>query len=430
LGGVTPCYAYYVRGYVRFWDSRTQYVPNGGDTSGAHFTYEDIEYFDPDYSHNVFAEGVKIYVYAKRGSCRDKAIGCSETDDVLLGSTYSGSAGFYSVSGAVTGDVVYIYHKYCNRFGCIKDDDGNYLTKVSTNSTINGAHIWKDINLTCSSSNNNFCVDQNDVSDNYSQEEAFADILQSMNDVYKYLGDLSENGHTSSITVYYPNKPGETECTSGYGGYSYPPNTACVSSYKGNMLIAHEMGHILFYRLLFEPGDNDCTMGGCGSAAYGWTDYAANEKCVISEAWATFIAGVVYFDEDADVPYYSTSTHNFEGDTTAGNSGSRACVQNKTTPVNIKTPHLCRGNAARYFWDLYDSTTNGDDGNDNTNLTISQINGIWQSFINGTSNRRDCESDADGRNVYDYRHYETQIASILDTSDEMTQNCLDDQDQN
>lgn len=261
-----------------------------------------------------------------------------------------------------------------------------------------------------------------------------------MNDVDKYVGSYSLNGHTNTITVYYPNKPGDNDCDS-HDGWSYgDEDCVCVKDSKRSRVLAHELGHILFYRLLFGPDDEDydCGLGHCGSTVgYGWDQYAANEKCVTSEAWATFIAGVTYYDDDAGYPYYIDSTdENMEGDTIAGNTSAKACVQNKTTPINFKTPHLCRGNAVRYFWDLYDSTTTGDDGNDDDNLTLLQMKNIWLEFDDGTYNHRDCEDktysedDDNGRNVYDYMYYETEISAILDTSDEMTQNCLNDQDQN
>ena len=116
-------------------------------------------------------------------------------------------------------------------------------------------------------------------------------------------------------------------------------------------------------------------------------------------------------------------------DTTMGNGGlSMGCVNHNNSPERS------RGNAARFFWDLYDSTANGSNDLYNiSNESVISIASLWDDFEIGEDNRENDEEFPpnhddgcdDGRNWWDFCYY--------DGSDEywyyLGDNCLDAQTQ-
>ncbi len=310
--------------------------------------------------------------------------------------------------------------------GCVRNDESDYPDTVSIADQVGSGDLTKNYNITCpyDSLNNvqGLCDSQAEVLNYYDAHNRLASILMSMRDVYTRIGSYQVNGNTTTVTVYHPDKPGGTQCGSGHSGFTYNRTQVCIGDthWDENMVLAHELGHVLMRRLLFAPSDTQCNLSEC-TGPYGWST-SVNEKCVISEGWADFISGATYFSDYAASPYYFNSTQNLEGDTTKGNSGSLACVSNNASPER------CRGNAARFFWDMYDSTTEGDDGNDVHNLTISRIKDIWMLFMAGTSNLRECEEDDDGRNAIDFYSYA--LVSSINIMNEIEQNCLESQDPN
>jgi len=298
---------------------------------------------------------------------------------------------------------------------------------LSISEQVGSTHLDKNFNITCTDDGRNIvkglCDGSSDVSNYFQTQEKYADLLMSMNDVRKYVGSYDVNGHTSKISLYYPYKNGDDHCNTISGhGFMFNRNEFCIrsTSYDKNMVVAHEMGHILMSRLLFPPEDGACSLSDC-EFGHDWT-LNVDEKCAVSEGWADFVSAVTYFDDDAVYPFYRYTDDNLEGDTEAGNSSALACANNSSSP------HKCEGNAARYFWDLYDSTTEGDDSNDVLDLALFQIKNIWHIFNDGTNDLQDCESDDDGRNAWDYYAYGMYYS--IDSEDVLRQNCLEDQDTN
>ena len=311
--------------------------------------------------------------------------------------------------------------------GCVRDDNEEYPDTVSVASQVGAANLQKNYNITCPNDyrNNNqgLCDSQADVNNYFSMQNHFSSILMSMQDVKNRIGSYQDYGYTTEITIYTPDRPGYSECLGSYNGYTYSSHEVCIDDASGrkNMIIAHELGHVLMIRLLFYPGTRSCSVSSC-TGSYGWAD-PVNEKCVVSEGWADFISAATYFGDYADDPFFRDADKNLEGETTCGNTTLKACVSNDSG-----APYERRGNAARYFWDLYDSTAEGDDGNDTHNLTLSQLKNIWYIFNNGTDDLQDCESDDDGRNAWDYYAYGMYYS--IDSEDLIEQNCLEDQDTN
>jgi len=407
-----------VWGYVKFWENRSEYAPTG--SYGAFLTAVSQQ-------TNRAAWGAKINVYAKRGSCYDYNSNCNETDDLLLGSPNASSSGYYSVSGASSGDLVYISHEFCNQLGCVRDDNNEWPDTVSTVGLVGSANLQKNYNITCPYDYYNttpgLCDSQADVNNYFAIQNHFSSILMSMQDVKNRIGSYLVNDYTTEVTVYTPDRPGSSECLGDFNGYTYSSHEVCIDDESGgkNMVIAHELGHVLMIRLLFYPGTGTCPLSSC-IGSYGWAD-SVNEKCVVSEGWADFISTAAHFGDYADDPFFRDSDKNLEGETSCGNRTLKACVSNDSG-----APYERRGNAARYFWDLYDSTTEDDDGNDDLDLTLTQIKNIWLEFIDGTDNLRDCESDSDGRNALDYWSYGFVLS--INTTSELEKNCLEGQDSN
>jgi hypothetical protein len=141
------------------------------------------------------------------------------------------------------------------------------------------------------------------------------------------------------------------------------------------------------------------------------------EKCVTAEAFAHFASAATWWTQGATSPLYRGERleGNYPGDT------GDACVS------IAATPHRRRGNAARYFWDLYDSTTVGTDdaAEDDEIRSYADIANVWTSFPNGTGDRQKQESGAHGRNVKDFGAYTPWATEV-----ERDHNCLGAQETN
>ena len=134
-----------------------------------------------------------------------------------------------------------------------------------------------------------------------------------------------------------------------------------------------------------------------------------------------------------------------------------ACVRGDRGPTSSVAPHTVEGNVARFFWDLYD-LWDPNDGADQITLTPQQILDVWDAMRavgsgwgTGKVLEPECAAvgsstcngpavasggrvwdDPNGRNVYDYASYIAQIAPYVwqyRIDLEMSNNCLDDQDQ-
>ena len=280
-------------------------------------------------------------------------------------------------------------------------------TSVTEDITTN-VHI--DWNLSCWGDSDGYCT-QSQVDSTYPTSRNLSNILASMIEVVRWSGSIAINGH-GVIEGYLGVPPwNSSSCTGQSFGQANGYDRFCVQTATSNGAVAHEMGHLVMKRLLNNGSGSLANGSACGS----WSGFS-EEKCAVSEGWAEFYYGATYWQPNAPAPYLP-GNFLFEGDTSAGNGGSvLQCVSNGTNPDNR------RGNAARWFWDLFDSTTIDDGGQDNANYSISQIRSTWDSFVPGTANRQAQESDDNGRNARDFTYYMGGAVSERDW------NCLAAQD--
>lgn len=243
---------------------------------------------------------------------------------------------------------------------------------------------------------------------------SFANIVQTLSFVRNNFGSLDSELHSGGIIAYYPNDP-DNHCED-FAGYTFGYNEFCMSNGFGssNHIVGHEMGHIVHRRFM-----NAATSGGC-PASYDWSD-SVGQKCATSEGWADFVSLSSHWAPNSSAPFYRSPFRLAEGDIELGNGGySYPCVSYDSLPYSR------RGNVVRFFWDLYDSTSNGssDSANDDNNRFTSTIRNIWLEFPSGTSNHQASESGTNGRNVKDYVYYDYPY----DFYSEEISNCLGDQD--
>ncbi len=410
-------------GFVRYWDSRTPKI-NG---TGSRLNGSD---------GNRVAENVVGYLYDKDGFCVDFSAGCSETDDDFL-TTFStnGAGAFCSTVASNPSDEpdVYMVATFQNDAGLVREAD-NSQAWVASNVLANNltGTTWVNWNLMCTedilyssygvpivyvNSTSGFCDSQTDVDTYFAFEEPRADILATIRKVDDNVGLDGYHGYNHLVTGYYPDKPG-FDCTT---GHAFGRDTFCMGTLgnaRAASATAHELGHLIHARSLAAYGTGegynwfDPLTGSCSGS---WTD-VVTEKCAVREGFASFVGAATLWAASSPNPLWSNSYRILEGDDILGNgSVAKACI------YETSSPHLRAGNVVRWFWDLYDSTTTGDDGNDNATWTPSFIISQWEEFAYGVGNRDAAESGNAGVNAWDYKYRESGSLS------ELTQNCLNGQ---
>ncbi len=86
------------------------------------------------------------------------------------------------------------------------------------------------------------------------------------------------------------------------------------------------------------------------------------------------------------------------------------------------SPEVWEANAARFFWDLYDTTTIFDYDGTYTDNNLDSFHNLlieWDDFPAGTGDGDRAQSGLDGRNAWDFRKYYPNSFS------EIYVNCLD-----
>lgn len=368
------------------------------------------------------AKLVSVFLFDQDGSCNDYRSGCSETDDDYLGSAVSSESGGFCFNQI--GDLEDIY--YLTRYSgsgdhSMWDSTGSQPFSVSVPTEFdfgNGGSgtYQKDWNITCTRDDFGVC-DEWLVNNYFPVERDIANIHQSAAAVDIAISDDSVfhlNGHSGTIHLYYPDD-GPGGC-SGSSAEVVSCQNLCIPSAKAGdaYVVAHEVGHVLQFRALNSCGSNFPSIPGCGS--HQWDSWE-NEKCATTEGWANFVAGATWWLDWKSSAYYLGPGYNLEGDV----FGSDSCVSESTNP------HRREGNVARYFWDLFDSTTVDDSHNgytDNVSTSLDDLIRVWDDFPAGSGNRQAFESDDNGVNVHDYAYYDGSFVG------EKYLNCLGSQDWN
>lgn len=395
--------AYTVSGTVTYWDAR-RWAPN---IVGSTLTSNGL---------NRVLPYVKVALMDQDG-CFDPTCGGADDDD-LYGVGYANANGFYSFEVTQTSGDLYLAVDYEMRTpggppNRIRNSLDNPIKAYSPMYAAVTSNFVINMSVSCPTNASGVCG--NDAEANLTANRTFnrsANLAASMFHVRTrlgwdrllpiigYLGD-NPAGSCSQVNPATGASP---------VGVAFADMTFCVDSGFQNHVIAHEMGHLYHYQAMqFAPG-----MGLAGPCTG-----SDSEKCAISEGWADFSMAVAWFNQNATGAFQAdvAPSYNFEGDTTVANSSASPCAW------NAALPHERIPNAARFFWDLYDSTLVG------TGETSAQDKGaihygwfldVWAEFPGGTDNRESSELGEDGRNAKDFRYH----ASPSDVQSELDLNCL------
>lgn len=389
-------------GDITFWDRRDNRDDDSVVTQATNATNRP--------AHNVFIE-----TWERKGVCID--LECYDgVPDTHLGSAWTTNSGGYST---YVQDGHWVYYRFTNasRDAILWASDDTRVTIFSDAFQVpigspSGSRNWS---ITCNREFTNTtigrCDSTSDVTAYFAGNEVRANVVVSASDVHRYMGSVRTLSNPASVRLYVDQMPPSQGSTSCAGtAFTFGQDHVCIGTTgygRSNHTVAHEIGHAFHARLLDvdslgDLDDSDCSLT--------WSSECEGEKQLTYEGFASALAGMVYWSQGSSTtsPWFLVATYKLAGLTDLGNSGSNlACVSSGSTP------HLRMGNVARFFWDLYDSHSDSDGTNtDNASTTASQIASEWGTFLDGTSNRRDGESDCsgcydDGRNVWDYVSYET-----------------------
>jgi hypothetical protein len=392
-----------ITGTLRYWDSRNQRSNNTGS-----------QLTTATFRTNRPLANAYVLLMDKDGSCVDMDPGCGEHDDDFLDFDFTDVNGAYSWTGVVDLVDVYITYDYYEYSGdYVLDSTGTQPKMRSALRPASTGTLTLNMNATCIDEARNtvvgLCDNTADVASYFQLSEGYANLAASM--------DATEArvDPPNHMIGYWPDTPANN-CTSPVFSAGVALGTSfCVTDAANNHTISHEMGHNLHVATLGIPYTALLTGGGCTSNQV-WLG-SDPEKCVTAEGYAHFVSGAVWWNQNATGPMYRGEL--FEGDTQSANGMvDQTCVSKATTPWTRK------GNAARFFWDLYDSTSVGtnDGANDDETQTFAHIHAVWGNFPAGTANGQASETGANGRNIQDYLAHDADYEEV-----ERDYNCLGSQ---
>jgi hypothetical protein len=379
----TPAQALTVQGTLTFWDSRDFRSNNTGSQLSASSALS-----------NRALPNAYVLLMDQDGACVDSDPGCSETDDDYLGYDFTDANGEYYWTGITDASDVYVEFAYYTAGGHYVKNSTDEQPVIRTSpvkvnalgtQTINkSATCWDEVRNTAQGR----CDNSSDVFIYFPTHEDYGNLVASLEATEVRINPPAQ-------IAYVPDSP-DGYCGGDVVGAALGDHF-CVSEGANNHSVSHEMGHNLHMANL-GIGWEDLEGGGACVGGQGfWAATDTAEKCVTAEGYAHFVGGAVWWNPNAVGPEYRGAE--LEGNTDEGNGGvSQSCVSTATTP------HRRRGNAARFFWDLYDSTTVGtsDSTNDTETHSFTDIDAVWTEFDPGTGNREAAESGSHGRNVEDY----------------------------
>lgn len=423
-----------VYGQATFWENRQDVSDDPGSKLP-----------DNSQTNQPMPGGLRVELWDEDGDCPDHV--CDETDDDLLGVDYTDSNGNYSFGSIGDYEDIYITTSYEATWGEIlvevsptiwqNTKRGSYPSIVNFG-VGNGSYFRKDFSITCwddtKNSYDGHCDDQLDVDANFYPEEAYSNILRVLVDVGEEVTStaLTLNGHGNGFNAHWA-------CDiTGSIGY----DKICIANgvqLNNHSATGHEVGHSVHSRAIDHGGG--LTGGTSCSNGHTWNSWE-DEKCATAEGWAHFFAAALYWEQSAADPWWANSGLELEGDTLKGNQYPDKCASYHTNPI---TAHKREANVARFFWDLYDSTTEDESatgscggvctqgcggGFDNNSVSLSDLIIDWDDFPDGTDNgdnrekNSDGSTDVDGRNARDFQSHKQWACS------ELYLNCLGPQDQN
>jgi hypothetical protein len=395
-----------VCGVFSFWDSRK----HRSDSPGSRLP-------TTSFRKNMPLGGVEIDVWRVRGQCRDAKDGCSERDDDKVKSTRSAmSDGRFCLTTERPAEI-YATSQLETPIARISRANGDQpvISSYAKIVPLHDAPQELDWSASCLGK---FTCSRQDAGDAANvQTVAWANTLATLVDVERYYGGAAVI--TSRINAWVaPDAPPDCDGAFGDGNnQARDGKNICISTPESNYRVAHEVGHIVMNRALGVGGrfTSSCPNGS------GWAT-ADNEMCATTEGFANFFAAAIFWEQNSQDPFYQNTANLLEGRTRQKNGGDlKACISTNNLA------HRIEGNAARFFWDLYDATNEtGVNVFDDTTVSLRTLVDQWSEFRQGTSERQAEEDnvpldESNGRNAWDY------MCRFRDARSELMLNCLAEQ---
>jgi hypothetical protein len=412
-----------VCGVLSFWDRRKYRSDKPGSRLGT-----------ASKDASMPLGGVEIDIWRVRGQCRDTEDGCSEQDDDKLDSTKSGLADGRFCTTTPRPVELYATTKLETSIAMIERDNGDQPLISSYLKTMPLHDVPQTLDWSASCPGEVRCSSRTGSGAANSQTVAWTNTLATLIDVERNYGGATVISPKISAWV----SPDISSACSTNNNQARPDGKhICVITPYSNYRVAHEVGHIVMNRALdiYGASASKCPAGS------GWATVDF-EKCATTEGFANFFAAAIFWEQNAQNPFYQFTDRELEGATAQGNGGnSEACISNElprtvrpgtvqgADPFGVtRSPHRIEGNAARFFWDLYDST-NESRGRlvDDTTVSLETLIDVWSEFDPGTSEREAEEGgrpgdNSNGRNAWDY------VCRFPDARSELLLNCLFEQE--
>jgi len=412
-------------GVLTFWDKRW----HRSDSPGSRLptASEDT---------NMPLGGVEIDVWRVLGQCRDTEDGCSEHDDDELGGTKSKLSDGRFCFVVERPSKIYATSKLETDIARIERANGGQpvVSSYAKGVTLHDAPPTLDWSASCPGKVG--CNSGTGRSAANSQTLAWTNTLATLIDIERNYGGAAMVSPKINVGV---SRDARSACDDIFekGNNQARPDgrTICIFTPYSNYRVAHEVGHIVMNRALDIRGNSasSCVNG----SAWEAVDF---EKCATTEGFANFFAAAIFWERNSQDPFYQFTDREIEGLTAEGNDGDfKACISNDSAVVlgnpqsgrqvqTVGTAHRIEGNAARFFWDLYDTTNeSGESSVDDTSVSLKTLVDVWSDFDSGTSERQAEEGGrpgnrSNGRNAWDY------VCQFPDARSELLLNCLDEQD--
>lgn len=286
-----------------------------------------------------------------------------------------------------------VYLKYINKVRKTGTSGSVTVTAVDTNGSSHPKTSWRNgsgsnpdrfVAMNCNTGSNCNVYSGSLVPTNARSSERAKRImaLDSAQHALQVFGGIMD----TNVKMHYPGKDScSTSC-------AVNRDEIHITESRGTngFNVAHEVGHLVQMQEFNQDFlRDDCSWNGNGHNLSS----IEHESCATTEGWANFVGVVSWYEPNnaATVPFgwgrnFETATLEFS-----------SCSDNAHNTLQV----------AKSFWDLDDfndelgvGAATGDD--DIMRYNTQYIGRGWRQFGNGTGNRQDNESGADGVNMKDY----------------------------
>jgi len=350
-------------------------------------------------------------------------------DDRLLGFVYTDQNGEWSLNATIESEIqspnLYLCHRFLSLRHGVTDNAGNPQWEPSYAAMrMPSGQYEMNFSITCPESRTGTCGSKSAADAQPSYRRADSNILLTAIESINILGTPNVNNHTNTVLWRWPvNGLPPSDAVEGVRSNSVDIVQVGQDDWKDIETMGRYLGCLYLKRLL----NVNRLVAMCPQLDPWYVP--SPERCATALGWAQFVSALLMFPLDASAPKYDGKA--VEGRTRMYILDPGIFIDSYCLNINENRPRNLSGNVTRFFWDLCDTTQDGDTI-DNQSLSLTQLFDVWRQFPPGTADHEADEASppTEGRNLWDYWHNAFGLGLRDAVLESMMNNCLPGQEAN